>query len=254
MNYWIFTVTGQRFGKEVYTSKDIFPQRMEDQFWGIGDKSPNRKNLSKGDKVIFYIGLPDKVFGGEATLVTPSFQLAEEQKRKFAHEKQVYTTEYGVFLEGINIWDKPKLVEDLIPDLSFIDNKEFWFAYFQGGVRQITESDYRTIIGGRESSLIEQITTSKDIESQTEFALESHLEEFLYQNWRSIDWGENLVLYQTVDQDGRQFPAGTWSIDFLAKDTKNDDLVVIELKEGKNQRCYSRTNPKIHKLGQRKYR
>ncbi|MFQ5891789.1 MAG: PDDEXK nuclease domain-containing protein, partial [Candidatus Methanofastidiosia archaeon] len=35
------------------------------------------------------------------------------------------------------------------------------------------------------------------------------------------------------EQDGRQFPAGTWSIDFLAIDKDKNDLVVIELKRGK---------------------
>ena len=35
------------------------------------------------------------------------------------------------------------------------------------------------------------------------------------------------------DQSGRQFPAGPWSIDFLARDMNSNDFVVIELKRGK---------------------
>lgn len=126
-----------------------------------------------------------------------------------------------------------KNVEELVPKLNFIENKEFWFSYFQGGVRQITEEDFKTIIGQRETSLVEQIVTSKDIESQTEFALETHLEEFIYQNWSNINWGSRIELYKTDEQDGRQFPAGPWSIDFLAIDKDKNDLVVIELKRGK---------------------
>ena len=98
-------------------------------------------------------------------------------------------------------------------------------------MRQITEDDFKTIIGER--SLVEQIITSKDIESQTEFALETHLEEFIYQNWGKINWGSKLKLYETDEQNGRQFPAGTWSIDFLAVDKSTNDFVVIELKKGK---------------------
>jgi RecB family endonuclease NucS len=41
-----------------------------------------------------------------------------------------------------------------------------------------------------------------------------------------------LELYREGDQTGRQFPAGTWSIDFLAVDAKASELVVIELKRG----------------------
>jgi restriction system protein len=93
------------------------------------------------------------------------------------------------------------------------------------------EEDFRTIIG--EKTLVEQITTSRDIESQPEFALETHLEKFIYDNWDKISWGSKLELYKTEEQDGRQFPAGPWSIDFLAVDKNSNDLVVIELKKGK---------------------
>lgn len=61
-----------------------------------------------------------------------------------------------------------------------------------------------------------------------------HLENFIYRNWTNIDWGANLELYKTEERDGRQFPAGIWSIDLLAIDKDNTDLVVVELKRGKS--------------------
>ena len=233
MNYWIFTVTGHKLDNESYTAEDIYSQRMKDQFWGLGEKTPNRRNLLIDDEVVFYIGLPNKSFGGIASLDSDSFELNHKQKEEFGHGTEFYTSDYGVLLKDINRWDTPKLVEDFVPYLTFIENKEYWYTYFQGGVRQITEEDYLTIIGKRKPSLVDQITTTKDIESQSEFALESHLEEFIYQNWESIDWGSEIKLYQSDEQDGRQFPAGTWSIDFLAHNNENNDLVVIELKRGK---------------------
>jgi predicted RNA-binding protein len=233
MNYWIFTVTIHRDIEGTYSAEDIFAQRMGDQFWGLGEKTPNRKNLREGDRVVFYIGQPLKVFGGSATLASPSLELSETQQRQYGHGRQFYTTELGVLLKDIDIWTTPRQVEDLILKLTFIENKEFWYSYFQGGVRQVTEEDYLIITGQRDVSLVEQIATSMDLESQSEFALESHLEEFISQNWDYIDWGSNLDLYKTDEQDGRQFPAGTWSIDFLAVDKKSNDLVVVELKRGK---------------------
>jgi restriction system protein len=41
-----------------------------------------------------------------------------------------------------------------------------------------------------------------------------------------------LELYRDGEQTGQQYPAGTWSIDFLAADKKANELVVIELKRG----------------------
>lgn len=233
MNYWIFTVTGHKDGRDIYKPEEIFSLRMKDQFWGIGEKTPNRNNIKKGDKVVYYLGLPIKGFCGVATLASSSFELNEKHKEKFGHGKNFYKPPYGVLLEEVETWNKPKHAETLIPLLSFIENKEYWFSYFQGGVRQISEEDYQVIIGERETSLIEHIATTKDIESQTEFALETHLEEFIYQNWEKINWGKFLELYQVDDQNGRQFPAGTWSIDFLAVDKNDSHLVVVELKRGK---------------------
>ena len=43
-----------------------------------------------------------------------------------------------------------------------------------------------------------------------------------------------MRLYQTPESNGRQFPADTWSIDFLAKDQETNALVVIELKRGQS--------------------
>ena len=229
MNYWIFTVTTHKDYN--ITGEEIFNQRMEDRFWGLGERTPNRQNLSEGDKVVYYIGVPQKVFGGTTTLASPSFKLNDSQKKQYGHGTEFYEEDYGVFLKDIDIWHAPKSVEGLIPRLEFIENKQFWGAYFQGGVRQITEGDFKIIIG--EKSLVEQIATSKDIESQTEFALETHLEEFIYLNWGKINWGSKLELYETEEQNGRQFPAGTWSIDFLAIDKNTSELVIIELKRGK---------------------
>jgi len=233
MNYWIFIVTRHKIGGKTFTAEEIFNKRMRDGFWGIGERTPNRKNLTKEDRVIFYIGVPKKVFAGTATLASSSFKLNDSQKKEYSHGKQFYTTDYGVLLKEIDIWRNPKYVGELVPKLNFIENKEFWFSYFQGGVRQITKEDFETIIGERETSLVEQVGAFKNTESQVEFFMDTHLEEFIYQNWSNIKWGSRLELYKTEEQDGRKFPAGTWSIDFLAIDKDKNDLVVIELKRGK---------------------
>ena len=230
MNYWIFVVTSH--SEYSLTGEQIFNQRMKDEFWGLGEKTPNRANLSIGDKVVFYIAVPKKAFGGTATLASSSFKLNTSQNKKYGHGTEFYESDYGVLLKEINTWATPKTVTDeVVSGLKFIENKEFWGGYLQGGIRQIPEGDFKTIVG--ELPLVEKISTAKDIESPEEFALEAHLEEFLYTNWPKIKWGTKLELYETDEQDGRQFPAGPWSIDFLARDKTTNDLVVIELKKGK---------------------
>jgi hypothetical protein len=203
MNNWIFTVTQHKVDGESYTADEILNQRMSDQFWGLGERTPNRRSLHKGDRVVFYVGLPRKVFAASATLSSDSFQLTNEQKEKYGHEKKFYRSDYGVILTDIQVWKTPHLVEDLVPNLKFIENKESWFAYFQGGVRQVSEDDFRTITEGRELTLMEKLISTKDIVSESQFALEAHLEEFIDQNWKHINFGSELLRYEVEDQNGR---------------------------------------------------
>ena len=234
MNNWIFIVTQHKIDGELLTAEAILTQRVNDLFWGLGEKTPNRRALKKGDRVVFYVGLPQKVFAATATLASDSFQLSDKQKVEFGHGKKFYLSDYGVMLSDTQVWNTRRFVEDLIPNLKFIENKENWYVYFQGGVRQITEIDFRTIIQGNEQSITDKLTTPRDVVSESQFALEAHLEEFIDKNWKHINFGQELIRFEVEDQNGRQFPAGPWSIDFLCTDKKSGDFVIVELKRGKS--------------------
>lgn len=232
MKYWIFTTTSHKTNQGYLEARDIFNQRTSDSFWGLGEKTPNRNSLTEGDSVVFYIGVPEKVFAATAILASCAFELDASQIQAFGHGVDFFTVKHGVLLKDIDVWGNSKPVVELLPFLQFIENKGFWYSYFQGGVRQISGEDYDSITGQQAVSIVEQIEKTKDLERQAEFALETHLEEFIANNWDKINWGTDLLLYETDEQSGRQFPAGTWSIDFLAVDQKTNDIVVIELKRG----------------------
>lgn len=234
MNYWFFTVTKKNVNGVILESEDILKQRLTDRFWGLGERTPNRRSLKQGDRIIFYIGLPFMAFAATATLATDSFTLSDEQKDQYGHGMELYRADYGVILENIELWDNPRPVKDLIQVLKFIENKEYWGSYFQGGVRQISEDGYWTITDKNKLQFTEVSKTEDVILSESQFALEAHLEEFMDKNWRNISFGSNLIRYKTEEQDGRQFPAGSWSIDFLCVDKLTGDFVVIELKRGKS--------------------
>jgi predicted RNA-binding protein len=230
MNYWTFTVTSHKSDGREFTAEEVLKQRTEDEFWGLGEKTPNRKNVEQGDRIVFYVGNPLKSFAASATLATGAFKLSKEEQDKLSHGTQYYRTPYGVRLQDIRVWSERKPVVNLLSDLDFIENKEFWGSYFQGGIRGIGEADFERIIGSIGPTLSRNPV--ENIESTAEFALETHLEEFLDRNWESIDFGLPLKKYDVEGQSGRQFPAGPWSIDFLCVDNKSGDFVVIELKKG----------------------
>ena len=64
--------------------------------------------------------------------------------------------------------------------------------------------------------------------------LEEYLEEYVVKNWDNINFGETLTLYRDEDgTPGQQYTTDVGIIDILAKDNKNN-FVVIELKRAES--------------------
>lgn len=231
MNYWIFTAAPHSSDSESYTARQIYERRMEDRFWGLGARTPYRKAVRKGDQVVFYIARPESAFVGTARLASDCFALNPEEQSRLSHGSAFFTPEYGVWLDAIERWEKSHPVAGLASNLRFVKNSTQWWTYLQGGIRQVEEGDYATIASG--FTLAQPpVQGPERLESQSLFALEAHLEDFIARNWPKISWGAPLELYRDGEQTGQQFPAGTWSIDFLAVDRNTNELVVIELKRG----------------------
>jgi predicted RNA-binding protein len=234
MNYWLFIVTTHKVDGREYSGEDILRTRFEDGFWGLGEQTPNRKHLQAGDKILFYMGSPRQEFVASATLDSDNFRVTSDQEIDYSHGEDFYASEYGVKLSDQVQWANPVSADGIVDQLEFIENKQYWYSYFQGGVRKLTEHDFRTIASARDLPFSERIRTEEDIENESEFALEAHLEEFMDANWHRIRFPFSLRRYEAEDQTGRQFPAGQWSIDFLCVDDDSEDFVVIELKRGKS--------------------
>ena len=64
---------------------------MRDQFWGLGARTPNRKNIRKGDQVVFYVARPESAFVGTARLASDCFELSAEEQSKLSHDSTFFT-------------------------------------------------------------------------------------------------------------------------------------------------------------------
>lgn len=242
MSNWIFIATDQETPTGTMSASDIYTRLMKEGDWGLGERTPNRGKIQEGDRVVFYLGRPQIQFVGTAKIKGKVFRRTPEQRDHIGHLLNLPgaadhgvkdAAEYGVKLDHIETWAVPKDARSLVPALDFIENKVSWGAYFQGGVRQLSDKDFFTISSPRDLPLTQQMKSEPDLSNESEFALEAHLEEFIAENWASINFRQKLKLYSADGVDGRQFPAGEWSIDFLCVDEKTGDFVVIELKRGK---------------------
>lgn len=71
-------------------------------------------------------------------------------------------------------------------------------------------------------------------EDASAFAMESHLEDFLEENWAQTDFGKEYDIY-TEDSEpvGRQYQTDTGPLDILAISKDKKRLLVVELKKGR---------------------
>jgi hypothetical protein len=113
------------------------------QKWSIGGRTPNKRRLSEGDKILFYQGGEED--GGR---IVASAELASSLQ-------QPENADSFVKLRNFEVWKKPVDMRSLIDKLSFIKNKRHWGLCIQGGIRKIPEVDYNKII--RKSSKMANI-------------------------------------------------------------------------------------------------
>lgn len=83
------------------------------------------------------------------------------------------------------------------------------------------------------------ISLDLDVEDATSFAMESHLEEFLVENWANTDFGDSYDIYDDENNTdkkkplGKQYETEAGRIDILAVSKDRKELLVIELKKGR---------------------
>jgi len=227
-NYWIFVVTDAKIKGKEKKGIEIFEQRISDAFWGIGEKTQNRTKLKKGDNVVFYLGGREgQKFLGTCALASAYRKLSKQEKKKLSHGSPFFQANHGVKITDVEVWDTPRPIHPLIEGLGFIANPRVWGTYLQGGVRAISEDDYNLIISGK-------LTQEAGIRDAAQFALEKYLKEFIVSNWKRIDFGARLQLYKDKDGNtGENFATTVGYPDLLCVDKDTGDLVVIELKKGR---------------------
>ena len=143
MNYHICIIADHlgEDGDRILGEK-IYHSLMHKSVWGLHPRTANRANFHKGDFLIFYLGGKHQSFLG--TAVTTS--VAYLDKKKSSQSLFLNPGTYSVDLKNIDVWERPKPIRPLLKQLTFIKNIEHWGPYLQGGVRKISEFDYKVII------------------------------------------------------------------------------------------------------------
>ena len=81
----------------------------------------------------------------------------------------------------------------------------------------------------------EDLENREELESYEDFGLESHLEDFLVENWEKLELGKKYsILEENGDIVGQQYFTPIGKIDILAKSKDGSEWLIVELKKGKS--------------------
>jgi hypothetical protein len=143
--YWILVVKDHRTAtKQLIPAIDVLNSRVKYGFWSINSKNPYRRKISPGDLGIFLAtGRDSRVFAGECTITSEPVPLDLAHK-KLLEGYPSTLSDYYFTVDG-KLWEKPKEAEKVAAQLSFIKNKQRWYAYFQGTLKPISQTDYEII-------------------------------------------------------------------------------------------------------------
>ena len=131
-----------------WNEKDKLLLKQQLKFgWDIGNTTPNRSVIQKGDKALLYIsGKNAQIFVGEIELNSEVYAPTEKLRRKYFTLPLVMSSEYWVDVAKFSFWDDPIPIRKVLPKLSFVKNKNNFGVYLLGGVTHIPENDYNQVL------------------------------------------------------------------------------------------------------------
>jgi len=189
--------------------KNVFPDKSINALGQITGQLYRFSNLMKiGDIVLVPYTQENKVYAG--VIDSDYFYQAElDTKCPFQHRRKVK------WLKIINYNEVSQALRNSLGSI----------------MTTFSISDHENEIEKLLSEDIEQLST----EGYKEFGLESHLEEFLVNNWDKLNLGKK---YSILEEEGKiigqQYVTSIGRIDILAKSNDNNEWLIIELKKGKS--------------------
>jgi len=145
--HFIFVVNDIRKEGHFLPAREVYDKLMRTGIWGINERTPNRRELLTGTKIVFYqAGKEGQKFIGTAEISKNIYPLSEEEIVKRKLQSVLFDGEYVILLKNIISWKQPKPIQDLVGRLDFIKKEKIYGVYLQGGVRKIEALDYKKII------------------------------------------------------------------------------------------------------------
>jgi hypothetical protein len=108
------------------------------RMWGIDANEPHRNALAAGDRVLIYLGTPERQFIGRAELASAVHDWTPSEARVYPGDSPG-----GVLLAQVERWDPPVPMTTVLSQIEPLGNAK---ADFPAGVVRITANEYETAV------------------------------------------------------------------------------------------------------------
>lgn len=146
-NYYIF-IKGDSFlkcGKSV-SAYEATVTLLDINIWPLHKGTANRKNIKKGDLVIFYVS--GQKYGAKEFLAKAKVDEAVDWNKMHYDITPLYTDNIpytAVTFSNIEIFDNPPKIRTMLDNLSFIPNSKYWGVTLMSGTKKISECDFQLV-------------------------------------------------------------------------------------------------------------
>ena len=227
MQYWLIVTSPENF-KHTRDNLDFKIQGLPHRF---------RKQVQKmnvGDKVVIYIMKMQK-FGAIARIVGEYY---EDNTKVWLDEEEMWTSRRKQEPEIVLNDDELIDAKRLISDLSFVENKEFWGAHFQGSIKNIPEEDFKLIESEMKKIISERIKApiSSQKQKETPVISEKEYEDLILQlplqskslHDRIGEMLEQIGAWMDYNTQTRHkiIPEHAYEIDVVWLDGKNPEVAI----------------------------
>ena len=153
--YWFFTVTDRHIGEEYWTAEQVFCQRMGVKFWGIPTEARYTKQITPGDKVVFYIAgqqiknaLPKydgEYFAGICELQSDYKEIdnhEEVERLQLGSSDPDTKRRHGVYLRNVRLFTHQVSLDEAKVRLRIFEDVENIGRFLSGSIHPIRSGDF----------------------------------------------------------------------------------------------------------------
>jgi predicted RNA-binding protein len=140
ISYYLFITSD---GKA--SALDICLKRLEEKKWPIYERTKFRDKLSVNDKIIFYIAGTGP--GRQSFIASANINNIVDLKKETTVDPDKSGVQIFKYIElnNMNIFKKKIIIDEIINELNFIENKKNYGLYFVSGVSKIDELSFNLI-------------------------------------------------------------------------------------------------------------